>query len=472
MNKSNKINNLCQISVIGHTNVGKTSLLRTLLRDTSFGEVQNASATTRHVSAVDILGKDNVPLVTLHDTPGLEDATGVMDFLQDYTDTRADGVERLQQFLQAVQACDERLGGDYRQEAKVINSLLSADIAIYVIDAKEPVLAKYKDELAILANSGTPILPVFNFTAIATQQLDAWREMLARRVLHISNAFDTVAFDFDSEMALWENLKILSNHNANIAKLQQERAETWQDLLEMGSGQIADFLINVAAFAQKIDSQADPAPILNRMQHAVRQAEQVLQQNLLTLYRFYHSDIHLSQMSITGATQDIFDKEILAHYGIRTAGGSGIGMLIGAGIDVATLGASLGLGTAIGGVLGGLLPNTHTIKDKAMGVQTLTIDAATITLLAARAQSLHHHLRHRGHASLAAITADSERLPWQSDNLPAPIKKARTHPNYCSLDDGDGNGSNLIDNPDNKAILRADLADKLAEILILHQQNL
>lgn len=71
---------LTTISIIGHTNVGKTSLLRTLLRDSDFGEVKNASATTRHVVAVDILSKDNVPLITLHDTPGLEDATGVMDF--------------------------------------------------------------------------------------------------------------------------------------------------------------------------------------------------------------------------------------------------------------------------------------------------------------------------------------------------------------------------------------------------------
>lgn len=154
---------LTTISIIGHTNVGKTSLLRTLLRDSDFGEVKNASATTRHVIAVDILSKDNVPLITLHDTPGLEDATGVMDFLQNHTDGRADGMERLSAFLQAVHHNDARLEGDFSQEVKVIKSLLEADIALYIIDAREPVLGKYKDELAILAGSGTPILPVFNF---------------------------------------------------------------------------------------------------------------------------------------------------------------------------------------------------------------------------------------------------------------------------------------------------------------------
>ena len=37
------------LAVVGHTNVGKTSLLRTLLRDVGFGEVSHRPSTTRHV---------------------------------------------------------------------------------------------------------------------------------------------------------------------------------------------------------------------------------------------------------------------------------------------------------------------------------------------------------------------------------------------------------------------------------------
>ncbi|MPW89885.1 DUF3482 domain-containing protein [Moraxella catarrhalis] len=458
----NKIKNITTISIIGHTNVGKTSLLRTLLRDSDFGEVKNASATTRHVVAVDILSKDNVPLITLHDTPGLEDATGVMDFLQNHTDGRADGMERLSVFLQAIHHNDARLEGDFSQEAKVIKSLLEADIALYIINAKEPVLGKYKDELAILAGSGTPILPVFNFINDPNHHMQAWREMLSRRALHVANAFDTVAFDFENEMALWSNLSLLSNHDQNIEKLKQERSDTWHELLEIGSEMIADFLINVAAYRQKIASGADTTPTLRQMQNAVRQAESVLHDNLLNLYQFYHQNIVSDCPDIKSQTQDVFDGELLAQYGIRTAGGSVTGMIIGAGIDVATLGASLGLGTAIGGVIGGLLPNSTTLKDKAMGVQTLMINAPTMTLLAARAQNLHHHLRHRGHASLLDITASDKNLPWQSDKLPSPIKKARSHPNYSSL----------TDNDDDKTALRSDLAQHLAEILVMHLQRL
>ncbi|KAG1243209.1 hypothetical protein G6F65_022555 [Rhizopus arrhizus] len=38
-----------KIAVVGHTNTGKTSLLRTLTRDTAFGEVADSPGTTRHV---------------------------------------------------------------------------------------------------------------------------------------------------------------------------------------------------------------------------------------------------------------------------------------------------------------------------------------------------------------------------------------------------------------------------------------
>lgn len=67
------------LAVVGHTNVGKTSLLRTLIRDTHFGEVSHRPSTTRHVEGAKLLiaGK---PLLELYDTPGLEDAIGLLDY--------------------------------------------------------------------------------------------------------------------------------------------------------------------------------------------------------------------------------------------------------------------------------------------------------------------------------------------------------------------------------------------------------
>lgn len=455
-------NDVVSIAIIGHTNTGKTSLMRTLLRDCEFGEVKNAPATTRHVETVKILDKYGAPLVTLYDTPGLEDATGVMDYLQEHTNPRHDGVERLNVFLQAVQNNSQALLGDFSQEAKVVSTLLTVDIAIYVIDVREPVLSKYKDELAILASSGTPVLPVFNFIKSNSPFTQSWQEMLSRRALHVINAFDTVAFDFEAEMNLWANLGTLTSAPCFLT-LQSERTEIWHDMAEEGSMIIADFLINVASFSKKISDGDDEQGVLLTMQEATRQAFTIMQHRLLELYKFYHADIDDTPMSVQGSNQDIFDNDLLARYGIRAVGGGVAGMIIGAGIDVATFGASLGLGTAIGGVIGGLLPNSSTIKDKAMGIKTLTISNETLTLLSAQSQYLHHTLRHRGHASLDVIHLDGDTaLPWQSDKLPAPLKKARAHPHYSSLDT----------NYDDHQSLRAELADKLAVILDTHLSTL
>ena len=49
---------LLRIAVVGHTNTGKTSLLRTLTRDVGFGEVSSRPATTRHVEASSLLITD------------------------------------------------------------------------------------------------------------------------------------------------------------------------------------------------------------------------------------------------------------------------------------------------------------------------------------------------------------------------------------------------------------------------------
>ncbi len=447
-----------KLIIIGHTNVGKTSLMRTLLRDGSFGEVKNASATTRHVASVTLHAQDGTPLVVLYDTPGLEDGSGVMDFLHEHTDGRDDGVDRLTAFLKAVLEGHHGLMDDYSQEAKVINALLLADVAIYVVDVREPVSSKYKDELAILASSGVPVLPVFNFIKAKNTYFDEWRETLTRRALHAYQSFDTIAFDFSSEMMLWDNLSTLTHHPA-FGTLKHERTELWQDMAETGSLIIADFLINVSSFNKKINEDDDATPTLAIMQDATRQAFNIMQDKLLSLYQFYHANAEQDEIVIDGAEQDIFDAQLLTRYGIRTAGGSMTGMIVGAGIDVATFGASLGLGTAIGGVIGGLLPNSSTIKDKAMGVKTLTINDETLSLLAIQSQSLHYTLRHLGHASLDVVNIPHhDKAVWQAGKLPAPLKKARAYPHYSSLDG----------RYEDKKNLRLELSDKLSTTLLHH----
>ncbi len=451
-----------KLAVVGHTNTGKTSILRTLLRDVYFGEVKNEAATTRHVERAQLTdSQTGEVLVALYDTPGLEDASGLMDWLEDNTASRRDGIERLQQFLaadiaQGADSLDSYAYQDYSQEAKVIRQVLASDMAIYVVDAREPVLGKYKDELAILSWAAIPVMPVFNFTDSQDANIDEWQTMLARRNLHISTRFDSVAFEFEDEMHLWQNLATMLTHSEMIEKLMQSRTADWAQLYDEANIIIADFLLNVAAFVREINEDDDPMPVLAQMQEAVRQTERAMQHKLLNSYKFYDNAVASTPLELQAYQQDPFDPELLKTYGIRTTSGAAAGALLGLGIDAAALGTTLGLGAALGGIAGGLLSNTSSIADKLIGVKRLYIDPATLTLLATRAMDLLTALRHRGHAATDATqmlyqsdnknnTAyDSEDndntsnliTPWSSNKLPSELKKARGKPQWSSLSSG------------------------------------
>lgn len=413
------------LAVVGHTNTGKTSLLRTLLRDSGFGEVKNAPSTTRYVEEAAISDGGDT-LLNLYDTPGLEDAGGVLEWLETHTDTRSDGIERLQQFLGSHGAYH-----DFNQEAKVLRQLLHSDAALYVIDAREPVLDKYRDELIILSWCAKPIMPVFNFTG--GQLPEAWTAMLARRNLHVFSGFDTVAFDFEGELDLWNKLATMLPQQGIIDRLTAARRREWTRLDKEARHEIADFLIDAAAFRQEVGENEDTATVLQTMQAEIRQLERQMQQRLFALYRFYHSEIDGGDWMPQAFRQDPFDSELLKQYGIRTGTGAATGALIGLGLDIATFGGSLGLGTAIGGFLGGILPNTRTISDKLAGRQTLHTDPETLTLLAARALGLLHVLQTRGHAAQSQVGLHSLKAPWMPDKLPPELHKARSRWKWSSL---------------------------------------
>src|SRR5690606_3189748 len=159
-----------KVAVVGHTNTGKTSLLRTLTRDESFGKVADSPGTTRHVEGSRLLAEGR-PVLELFDTPGMEDGIALLEYLERLQQAaeRLPGPARVQRFLQAPEA-----HGRFEQEARVLRKLLECDAALYVIDARDPVLGKHRDELAVLAGCGRPLLPVLNFVGSPPHRAAEW----------------------------------------------------------------------------------------------------------------------------------------------------------------------------------------------------------------------------------------------------------------------------------------------------------
>lgn len=419
------------LAVVGHTNTGKTSLMRTLLRDDGFGEVQNAAATTRHVEEA-IISDGKTPLVKLYDTPGLEDAGGLLDWLESETSPKRDGVERIRIFL-----ASEIAEKEFSQEAKVLRQLLDSDAALYVADAREPVLPKYKDELTILSWCARPVMPIFNF--IRDSDVTQWQIMLARRNLHVWASFDTVAFDFEGEMRLWASLATMLPDPTVLNYLMNTRRQEWQNLNIKAKQLISEFLLNIAAYTQSVENKEFVGEVQMHMQNVVREIEQKLHNQLFNLYKFYHSELMEKEAWVLQAfSHDPFDGELWKEYGIRTSTSAAAGAMIGLGVDTLTLGFSLGVGTVIGGVIGGLWPHMKTILDKVNGVENLYIDDNTITILAAREWTLLLCLQTRGHAAQTVVELSNVhiQMPWLPEQLPDVLKKARHRLKWSILNQG------------------------------------
>lgn len=427
-----------KLAVVGHTNVGKTSLLRTLTRDVGFGDVSHRPSTTRHVEGAR-LSVDGEALLELYDTPGLEDAIALLDYLErlDRPGERLDGPARLARFLDGSEARQR-----FEQEAKVLRQLLASDAGLYVIDAREPVLAKYRDELAVLASCGKPLLPVLNFVSSAEHREADWREALARLGLHALVRFDSVAPPEDGERRLYESLALLLENSREplerlIIDQQAQRLARQQSAARL----IAELLLDCAACRRSVATGSGQEQIaIDALRKAIRLREQRCVEALLKLYAFRPQDATATDLPLLDGRwgDDLFNPETLKLLGVRLGSGIAAGAAAGAGVDLLVGGITLGAAALVGAIAGGALQTARSygsrLLGKLKGQRELTVDDAVLRLLALRQRQLLQALDVRGHAAMDRITLSTPQdKAWREGKLPDSLQKARAHPQWSSL---------------------------------------
>ena len=446
------MNDILRVAVVGHTNTGKTSLLRTLARDAGFGEVSDAAGTTRHVEGLRLMA-DGRPVVELYDTPGMEDAIALLERIDELAPPaeRLDGPERIARFLATPEA-----GGRFEQEAKVLRQLLSSDAGLYVVDARDPVLPKHKDELALLAACARPLLPVLNFVASPAARSDDWRAALARLGLHAVVNFDTVAPALDGERMLFDTLAtLLQVHCPALDRLLGAREEEADARRHAARREVAALLIELAARRDLVadDSEASLQAAVVRLRDVVRKREQACVDALLRLYRFRPDDARADALPLTDGRwdDDLFNPETLRLMGVHLGTGMAAGAAAGVGIDLMTGGLTLGAAAALGAIAGGLWQTFghygERIAAKLRGHRELTVDDTILRLVALRQRLLLAALEGRGHAAMAPIEVrdaeaaraadeDAPAQRWRKGPLPYALERARAHPEWAR-DSGD-----------------------------------
>ncbi|MBX9914792.1 MAG: GTPase/DUF3482 domain-containing protein [Pseudomonadaceae bacterium] len=427
-----------KLAVVGHTNVGKTSLLRTLTRDVEFGQVSHRPSTTRHVEGAR-LAVDGQPLLELYDTPGLEDAIALLDYLErlERPGERLDGPARLSRFLASSEARQR-----FEQEAKVLRQLLDSHAGLYLIDAREPVLAKYRDELAVLASCGKPLLPVLNFAAASAQQVAAWRTALARLGLHALVRFDTQAPPLDGERLLYESLALLlESHKGPLQRLIADQHSQAQARAHSARLLIAELLLDCAACRRSVSNATGQIPpAVQALRESVRQREQRCVEALLRLYAFRPEDAVAGQLPLLDGRwgDDLFNPETLKQLGIKLGSGVAAGAAAGAGVDLLVGGLSLGAATLLGAIAGGGLQTARNygarLLGKLQGRRELSVDDGVLQLLAVRQLQLLNALGQRGHAAQHVIQLETDTGNKSNHAaLLSTLRKARAHPEWSTL---------------------------------------
>ena len=430
------------LAVVGHTNTGKTSLLRTLTRDVDFGEISARPATTRHVEGSSIL-LGSTKVMELFDTPGLEDSIGLLDHLDQIAgDRRADGLEVIKKFLASRKA-----RGRFAQEAKAIRQVLDSDVALYVVDARDRVLGKHRDELEILARCATPVVPVLNFTAHPDAQVPVWRDHLARANMHVVAEFDTVVLDEESEQRLYEKMRTVADSHAEaLTALIDDRRRLRMALIKASAELTADLLIDAAAYVDGVPVGETEAfdTALDELRQRVRAREQQCVDQLLELHQFRREDYQPQAPDMVDGRWglDLFSQEAMKQFGLKTGSAAATGALLGLMVDAMVGGASLGAATAAGATVGGLWGagrmHGKRLMDRVRGTTELRCDDVTLRVLALRQIMLIRSLLRRGHAAMDPVTGPSvNRLEGAQrrshGRLPSPMDLARIKPRWSHL---------------------------------------
>ncbi|MCH2162499.1 MAG: GTPase/DUF3482 domain-containing protein [Phycisphaerales bacterium] len=464
------------IAVVGHANTGKTSILQTLLRQRGFGETSPTSGTTRQVEDAQIKDGDAV-IANVLDTPGIEDAIGLRDAIEvREEDRRLDGRTRLDRFMASASGKQT-----FAPELAALRAAMDADVLLYAIDARDEPQPRHLDELAVLAMTAHPVIPVLNFVARPEADVVQWREACARQGLHATVSFDAVVFDDEGEHRLLEAIRTLLPGSSNaIDAWIRLRSEQRSHAIRLASGDAADLLVNAAAAVAVTEPTNDDrekalARATDALLERVQAEEARTRRRICERFGFSGETAEATAIEVAQALGgvDLLSQASLERAGLWAAG-TGTGLVAaGAMVDLVLGGISLGGFTALGAVgaaMGAVGASGSKIIRRLRGQDEVHMGDAAIELLAKRQVATIHALLARGHAAIDPINIDQATTgslqAFDATEIRSVLKKATDRAGWSTLSAPRGSMSGLA------TPARVALADDVAGLIsseVAHQ---
>lgn len=338
-----------QLVLISHTNVGKTSLARTLLRR-DVGEVVDATHTTleNQMHELERTGDD---ALVLWDTPGFGDTARLKKRLeQSDAPLAALLTASWDRIADRTLWCAQQAMSAVRDEA---------DLVLYLVNASEdPEFATYIEiELSILEWLGKPVLVLLNQLPAATESADrarllgAWREALAQR----EPVRDVIALDAFQRVWLEEGRLLervrdelpqdkLGAMERILAIWQRRQRERFLTAIGALTDALAETVADREAIGRGQPGRLGRAAALRRLGERLATRTRALDERLVALEGLEGEDLRAVETDLT-ATRGHGDRPA---PGTGAAGGAVVGAGAGAALDLLFGGLSFGIFTALG----------------------------------------------------------------------------------------------------------------------------
>lgn len=359
--------NTVNLSLISHTNAGKTTLARTLLgRDV--GEVRDAAHVT-DVATGYVLVQAGADTLMLWDTPGFGDTTRLLQRLRNSGNPIGWFVS------QVWDRWKERPLWSSQQAVK--NARDHADIILYLVNAAEdPAGAAYVPlEMEVLQWIGKPVILLLNQMgpprADADDEVKRWHDHLANiSVVKGAMPLDAFARCWVQEGALFDRIEpqLSPEKQPVMAKLTDEWQRINVDEFHQAMKVLAGPLVAAARDREPVTgrkilsqltdvlrgSESGQAEARKAMGKLAERLEAATVSSTESLIQIYGLTGKATKEVLERMGKDYANSEV-AHEGFAAIlGGILSGAATGIAADVAAGGLTLGGGMIVGGILGAL----------------------------------------------------------------------------------------------------------------------
>ncbi|HYC37371.1 MAG TPA: DUF3482 domain-containing protein [Usitatibacter sp.] len=380
------------ITLAAHTNVGKTTLMRTLLRR-DIGEIADRPHVTENAERHTLLQTPEGDALHLWDTPGFGDSARLLKRLR----MSGNPIGWLQ-----TQVWDRFVDRPFFCSQEAVRAVReSSDLVLYLVNASEdPAATAYVEaELEILRWIGKPVLLLLNQAgrpsgrAAAAAEEQRWQQRLAAyvpagsvltldafarcwvqedRLLELAGPLLPMEKrpGFAALRAAWRERNLAVFHES-VGAMANAVAETAVDHEPIPEG--AGIGASLASAARKLVSKEadtpDPATqaAVDAVARRLRERERALADRLIALHGLDGRARERILSNIAAAVEVSRPTDVKAAGAV---GGLVGGALTGLATDLATGGLTLGLGALVGGIVGALgLGGAAAAYNSAMGLE-------------------------------------------------------------------------------------------------------